>query len=484
MRRDLVVLLATLVITGWQGMSLADDCGVRGYDGTHIIKFDCEPAAPASTSRLKVRISTGVRGIKLVDPGTSGASKFRVRYTDTSVYPNADVIKAIGYVLPDGMFACEELQMIGYHPAYSLSGVYKLGSDIDCSATNPANVNYATSLWGMGYYEFYKHKGFDGIAGVNPTTRLNDDNVASLSLANLGAKGFKPIGTSGKSFTGSFDGRSHAISNLFINRSGENYIGLFGATSASIANVGLVNVNATGKGAVGGLAGEIWSGVISDSYVTGNVAGSDFVGGLVGNSGSYQVSVQRAYSVVNVTGTGWNIGGLVGNQSGGSLENVYATGNVRGGSGVGGLVGSLNEIEAGYYSRIMNSYAIGSVTGTGYAGGVVGYTGNGDILNCFSTGAVAGSIAGGIAGSNCKWCGYTVYLNNWWYNTTTSGDVGYVDYGVPGTAANKAPAASAFYDAAHAVYRESSSGAGDAWDFASTWKPPAGGPPKLKWEQS
>ena len=78
------------------------------------------------------------------------------------------------------------------------------------------------------------------------------DELASPS-AN-GGKGWKPIGI----FTGNFDGQGYEIRDLFINRSDEDYVGLFGyvAEGGVIKGVGVVNATVTGNDYVGGLVGE------------------------------------------------------------------------------------------------------------------------------------------------------------------------------------------------------------------------------------
>jgi hypothetical protein len=65
------------------------------------------------------------------------------------------------------------------------------------------------------------------------------------------------------------------------------------------------------------------------------------------------------------TGTGDNIGGIAGTNTG-TVENCYATGNVKGTSNVGGIVGRNNS------GAIRHSYATGNVTGAGSVGGLVG----------------------------------------------------------------------------------------------------------------
>jgi hypothetical protein len=71
------------------------------------------------------------------------------------------------------------------------------------------------------------------------------------------------------------------------------------------------------------------------------------------------------------------VGGLVGLNEQGTVNNSYSTGNVTGDEGVGGLVG-LNARGA-----VRNSYSIGSVTGSNYVGGLVGNTDEGIVNNSF-----------------------------------------------------------------------------------------------------
>ena len=191
---------------------------------------------------------------------------------------------------------------------------------------------------------------------------INNINC-SMSSGWNNEKGFIPIGNSTNRFTGSFNGNNYNISNLTINRSSENFVGLFGyAQNGEIKDVGLINVNITGNINVGGLVGYS-SSTITNSYSTGSVNGNgNNVGGLVGSS-SYS-TITNSYSTGNVSGTGYNVGGLVG-FSFSSITNSYSTGSVNGNIQVGGLVGRSD-------SQIYNSYSTGSVNGDHYVGGLVG----------------------------------------------------------------------------------------------------------------
>jgi len=222
-------------------------------------------------------------------------------------------------------------------------------------------------------------------------------------------------------FSGSFDGNGHLISNLCIR--GNNRLGMFGRlkSGASVRNLGLVHVNVVGKGSdIGGLAGRIASGFISNCLVTGSVQGRFAVGGLAGYLSG---DILNCSSTADVSGTQFHIGGLVG-RNGGSITNSYAMGNVRGsGDAVGGLVGRNNGYVAASYStgsvtgegrdvgglvghnsygRLLNCYSMSSTSSAAwYAGGLVGFTERGSITNCYSTGKVKASVyARGLLGGS------------------------------------------------------------------------------------
>jgi hypothetical protein len=285
------------------------------------------------------------------------------------------------------------------------------------------------------------------------------NNIDASNTVNWNAGlGFDPVGYSTNSaysspnygFMGTFNGASHTITGLTINRPTEDYVGLFGATlNANIHDVGVVNGNVSGRGQTGLLSGFTMGTTITNSYTTGLVSGggagvgsglgglvgwflsgtniigshsdadvvstgSSYVGGLVGHT-AFSGTIQNSYATGDVTALSANpVGGLAGHINGVSITNSYATGNVRGMNGVGGLVGSTNS------GSITNSYATGSVTGTDSIGGLVGGTGNQygttTITNTYAAGAVSGTTnKGGLIGSNT---GATLSHNYWDTQTT------------------------------------------------------------------
>ncbi|TAJ43446.1 hypothetical protein CUJ86_10645, partial [Methanofollis fontis] len=226
------------------------------------------------------------------------------------------------------------------------------------------------------------------ISTRNDVIYLSNDSVnwdkhfivtANISLSEGGPT--ETIGNSGTRFTGNFDGQGHTISDFTLNKSGVDYVGLFGwvGSGAEVKNLGITagDAGVTGKCYVGVLAGYS-KGSLTNCYATGSVTASDYLaGGLVGyNSGG---SITNCYATGNATtGTGNLAGGLVGNNVEGTITNCYATGNADAGSRfAGGLVGLLQS------GTITNCYATGNATaGNEYAGGLVGENW-GTITNCY-----------------------------------------------------------------------------------------------------
>jgi len=79
--------------------------------------------------------------------------------------------------------------------------------------------------------------------------------------------------------------------------------GLFGINTGTIKNLGLVAFYIKGGGEyyVGGLVGNNYNGTINNSYATGTVDGAYYVGGLVGNN--YGGTISNSYSTSTVTVT-------------------------------------------------------------------------------------------------------------------------------------------------------------------------------------
>ena len=188
-----------------------------------------------------------------------------------------------------------------------------------------------------------------------------------------GSGGWRPVGADGKPFVAVFDGNGYSIRNLATIRD-EADIGLFAAIGegAAIRNIGLVNnlaasIFAGSTKNVGGLVGEMTGGSITASYATGPAdggsvgGGTRYVGGLVGQMGGGSITASYATGPVEGKGAGNDAaGGLVGRQFGGSITASYATGPVVNETFTGSGGGLVGDANTGSGTA---SYASGPVRG-------------------------------------------------------------------------------------------------------------------------
>ena len=269
----------------------------------------------------------------------------------------------------------------------------------------------------------------------------SDINAAATSAWNSGA-GFTPIGGKGNTvltpaqeFSGVFDGLGHTVSSLTINQGSVVGVGLLGAVGAAgvVRNVGLLggSVAVTSSNYTGALVGQNF-GKINNSFSTATVSASanaTFIGGLVGENSGGTITRSHAGGAVIGGAAASDVGGLVGGLQGGTVDYSYATGNVTGTSlYVGGLIGYAYGGGAAV-SVISNSYATGSVSGSSYVGGLLGanygFAGPSTISNSYATGNVSGvSAVGGLVGHNYGNTGGNPAISNSYASGSVTGAAG------------------------------------------------------------
>lgn len=318
-------------------------------------------------------------------------------------------------------------------------------------------------------------------------------DVYASSTSNSGS-GWAPIGDNNTKFTGLFDGNNHTISNIVINRSGTNYVGVFGdlASSATVQNVTIEDATISGNSTVGGLTGYSDSNsTISRVHIISPTitSVSSSAGGISGKGGGNITlcSVQDG-SVTSGAAwgggiTGWqtdgtisrswtstavsalnDAGGIVGYGQNATISNSYALGNVSSPSASENSFGGV----AGVGGSIINSYAAGNVTvaGIGYnTGGLFG-EGGATIQNDFAVGTVTSTAPrGGFVGLN-----QTTITNSYSVFDTPVGSGS--SSGVTDVADG-----SVFQGLSHshAVFNN----AGSEWDFTTIWEAHSDGYPTL-----
>lgn len=180
-------------------------------------------------------------------------------------------------------------------------------------------------------------------------------------------------------FTGTFDGRGHAIKFARIRNGGLQGSGLFYTLSgATVKNISIIGSEFGVNSSLGALAGYCTNSTvdmifIEDTRIEGEDDGNGnaYAGGLLGQSNGCIVSNIYAYDT-EVEGRGSYVGGIVGSTSGGSFTDVDFFGRVESrpdccapGTYVGGIAGKSQ-------STINKAVVQGSIKGGSQIGGIAG----------------------------------------------------------------------------------------------------------------
>lgn len=260
----------------------------------------------------------------------------------------------------------------------------------------------------------------DSIAALaSAVTAQPSGNYALAASYDATPDGVYTAAAVAPNFTGTFDGLGNTISHFTLHSTARDFLGLFRLIDVGGAVENLVmkavEIRAIEWSIVGAVAADNFGRIENVTAVVNLSAGhTSDVGGLVGiaANGSLMLSSQTAGVVRGAYNT--EVGGLVGDTTGGDVQNIIAnshsTAKVAAGndSHAGGLVGILS----GYLTK---SWASGPVSVThanggapvASAGGLVGYlfsaTGQTTALitNCYASGPVAAgpaAAAGGLIG--------------------------------------------------------------------------------------
>jgi hypothetical protein len=282
-------------------------------------------------------------------------------------------------------------------------------------------------------------------------TNLDGEYLQTSAINMLGPLGgmnpglvhnWTPIGTDAAKFTGTFDGGGKEITNLYIDRQSESYIGLFGyIDGAELANIVLKSGSVTGKQYVGGIAGYANTGseisdcsnaaeiaathttygyaggiagqskgasgsgnIINHCSNTGAVSGKQYLGGIAGYIDQTTIEDCHNTAAVVSTSTGTsNAGGIAGQSKNNSAINQCSNdGGVSGATNIGGIAGNINQTSIDDCRNTGTVSAVGNNPSN--TGGIAGVISNGAATTrCSNGGIITGKInVGGIAGKNDK----------------------------------------------------------------------------------
>ncbi len=347
---------------------------------------------------------------------------------------------------------------------------------------------------------------------------LNTEGVYFKMMANVDlseyledespSQGWQPVGSSSSSaFKGILDGNGKTISGLWVNRSSNDYVGLFGYTSkATVKNLTIVANTIAGKENVGGISGYSDYSIFSGVSFSGKIQGSSNVGGAIGGSGQ-NLTMTDVSVTTEISATSDYVGGLVGKNEAGNnfsilgchVNNSTISGNNYVGGACGGNVGyhsDTNSISSSYiYADVTgkervggicgfsesnvhtvnlnNCGYVGNVNGTTYVGGLIGFISKGYVGwrksdtqdNCFAIGSVSslGDYAGGLIGydNGASSDSHHNNISNSYFSGTVSGNnftaglIGYKKYGKVSNCYSSASVAGTKYVGGLVGYNES-----------------------------
>lgn len=197
----------------------------------------------------------------------------------------------------------------------------------------------------------------------------------------------------GNEFTGTFDGNSHKITNLEINGSANDFLGLFGGIGrrGKVFDLSVTDAKIEGgrSGCHGILCGGLMGGTVKGCETSGTVSckgGSTGIGGLCGANESGLIEGCTSYATVSSGGGHIGVGGLCGGNFGGRIRDSCSGGLMKLASGCSQVGGFCGINENGTVERCLSTSSITAGGQTKYAGGFCGGNMKGRIENCFSIG--------------------------------------------------------------------------------------------------
>lgn len=201
--------------------------------------------------------------------------------------------------------------------------------------------------------------GAGGLAGVNEGTITDSQSAAQVSTQGWPAGGL--VATN----SGTIE---RSVATGPVSGTGQTG-GLVGENSAGTIVASTASGTVVGTSRVGGLVGAVQGGKVSRSSATGIVTGADAVGGLIGEAlvhvglkgGEPVPSIENSFATGTVIGDSV-VGGLIGNGQGGTVQHVYAAGQVTGKADGAGLIGSIGDyltVTSAHWDKDTTGRAIG-----------------------------------------------------------------------------------------------------------------------------
>jgi hypothetical protein len=285
-----------------------------------------------------------------------------------------------GAVVKDLTIELDERGITGGYEIGGLTGVTKKGCKISNVVVTGGKIvvtggGYAGGLIGFGQGPYDK---ITKCAVINVSTETSGNYSGGFIGVLEGQSTIKNCATYGTTSTGysyvaSFIGalksqskieNCEAVGTVAARGSyGGGFAGvIYQQSSISMSRVkGCVDVkHSYAGGFIGALYGES---SITGSYAYCDVFANHYGGGFVGTIYDYSI-MDMVCAYGDVTVKNYIAGGLVGEAVSSKISNSYSRGDVKGTTGVGGLVGYFSGLGSTKNKSVANSYSTGIVTGS------------------------------------------------------------------------------------------------------------------------
>ena len=230
-----------------------------------------------------------------------------------------------------------------------------------------------------------------------------DIDLASVCSSSVAS--WTPIGfDDDNAYSGTFDGKSHTVSNIYINTPSTKRNGLFGTTKgATIKDIKMLRGTIDGYRRCAALVGS----AIEGSHIEGaiindiTISGENSVGAVAGGAESSDI-INCSVQNVNINAQTY-VGGLCGYMDAASVSKCTLT-NVSVSSTsyyIGGVIGDMKN-----KSSVSLCCMSGSVKGTYYIGGFVGYSESSTISCCMTEATVTSTLTGSSKAHTGGFAGY------------------------------------------------------------------------------
>jgi hypothetical protein len=329
-----------------------------------------------------------------------------LRVSDNVVIKNWTAITSGGSV--SGLALSEDVPYYAIIRAVNKAGVSTevtteawLANTLNCVGDMLTNVPYAGGDGSIA--NPYLICTVDQLLEINNNIPHFGSSFSLLADIDLTGVSFDGIASNANPFKGHFNGNGKIISNMNITRASGDYVGFFNYASFAyvtdmnfadaVISAGTSDYTAT----VFGMATQ--STIRNITLTNASVLGDSKVGIAIG--ACTECTLHNFNIAGSVKGLGANAGGVVSDTTMSTLMNLTTNANVESVTGYAGGIFASDSGSSTSTSSVQNGNVTGDIKGATFVGGIIGYALNGIKINrsSYSGNIVTSTAGGGIYGA-------------------------------------------------------------------------------------